>query len=65
MPPGIFERWGLDFVGPIVPTKTVKRYIVVKQTESVERVLVDNSARSTARIYYAEVRIRLSVGETK
>lgn len=52
MPPGIFERWGLDFVGPISPPKTVKRYIVVKQTESVERALVDNSERSTARFIY-------------
>jgi hypothetical protein len=56
-PQELFERWGLDFVGPLPTSKTHRcKYIVVATeylTKWIEvRALPDNTALSTARFLY-------------
>ncbi len=56
----LFERWGLDFIGPLRVSKTRRcRYIVVAMeylTKWVEaRALPDNSTVSTTRFIYEQI----------
>ena len=62
----LFERWGLDFIGPLKVSKTRRcRYIVVateyltKWAEA--RALPDNSAVSTAKFIYEQIITRYGV----
>ena len=64
MPLEPFQKWGLDFVGPIKPraSKTGARYILVATdyaTKWVEAVaLRDNKAASVARFLYKNIMSR-------
>lgn len=65
-PQELFERWGMDFVGPLpVSSKHRCRYIVVATnylTKSVEvRALRDNTAFSIARFLYEQIVTRFSI----
>ena len=61
----LFERWGLDFIGPVKVSKTRCRYIVVATeylTKWVEaRALPDNSAVSTAKFLYEQIITRYGI----
>lgn len=65
-PQELFERWGLDFVGPLPVSNNHRcRYIVVateyltKWAEA--RALPDNTARSTAKFLYEHIVTRFGV----
>ena len=62
----LFERWGLDFIGPLKVSRTRRcRYIVVATvylTKWVEAcALPDNSALSTARFIYEQIITRYGI----
>ena len=64
MPLDPFQKWGLDFVGPVKPkaSKSGNRYILVATdycTKWVEAVaLKDNKASSVARFLYKNIMTR-------
>ena len=61
MPTEVFQKWGLDFIGPVNPPAkgTKNRYIITATdytTKWVEaRVLKDNTAKSTAKFLFEEI----------
>ena len=61
MPTEVFQRWGLDFMGPIEPParQTKNCYIITVMdyiTKWVEaRALKDNTAKFTAKFLYEEI----------
>lgn len=60
----LFERWGLDFVGPLKVSKVHRcRYVATEYlTKWVEaRALPDNSAISTAKFIYEQIIMRYGI----
>ena len=61
MPTEVFQKWGLDFIGPVNPPAkgTKNRYIITATdytTKWVEaRALKDNTAKSTAKFLFEEI----------
>jgi hypothetical protein len=61
MPTEVFQKWGLDFIGPVNPPAkgTNNRYIITATdytTKWVEaRALKDNTAKSTAKFLFEEI----------
>ena len=61
MPTEVFQKWGLDFIGPVNPPAkgTRNRYIIMATdytTKWVEaRALKDNTAKSTAKFLFEEI----------
>jgi hypothetical protein len=61
MPTEVFQRWGLDFIGPINPPAkgTKNRYIITATDYTIKwveaRVLKDNTAASTAKFIFKEI----------
>ena len=60
-----FKKWGIDFIGPISPAASNKRYIITATdycTKWVEAAAtVKNDARTTAKFLYENMFVRFGL----
>ena len=68
MPTEVFQRWGLDFMGPIdPPTKHVKNHYIITATNYTTKwvkaiTMKDNIAKSTAKFFYEDIITKFGKG---
>ena len=61
MPTEVFQKWGLDFIGPVNPLAkgTKNRYIIMATDYTTKwvkaRALKDNTAKSTTKFFFEEI----------